>query len=90
MARIDRKADLAEAAAEELDRACGLTRREMEAVTPWGDTFEGFTPAGREALFERNYLWANEPGGDICVEVVVFQPEAYENGVKLTRLIRRG
>ncbi len=46
-------------------------------------------PAGRTAQFERNYLWAGEARGDICVEVVVFQPEAHEQGVKLTRIIPR-
>ncbi len=89
MAQIDRRADLAEAAAEELDRACAISWRELAKVTPWGDTFEGFTPAGRTVQFERNYLWAGEARGDICVEVVVFQPEAHEQGVKLTRIIPR-
>jgi len=89
MAQIDRRADLAEAAAEELERACELGWRDLAQVTPWGDTYEGFTPAGRTAQFERNYLWAREARGDICVEVVVYQPEAHEQGVKLTRLIRR-
>jgi hypothetical protein len=89
MAQIDRKADLAEAASEEMGRACELGWRDLAQVTPWGDTYEGFTPAGRTAQFERNYLWAAEPRGDICVEVVVYQPEAHEQGVKLTRLIRR-
>ena len=68
MAQLDRKADLAEAAAEELERACGMTWAELAKVTPWGDTFEGFTPAGRTAEFERNYLWASDAGGDICVD----------------------
>jgi hypothetical protein len=90
VARIDRQADLSEAAQDELDRACDLPWRELAKVTPWGDTFEGFTPAGRSALFERNYLWVGPTGGDICVEVAVFQPEAYEKGVKLTRVIPRG
>jgi len=90
MARVDRKADLREAAEEELDRACDLDWRELAKVTPWGDTYEGFTPAGRTAHFERNYLWADAPGGDICVEVTVFQPEAYESGVKLSRRLSRG
>ena len=41
------------------------------------------------ACFERNYLWAAEPLGEICVEVVVYQPQAYERGVRLTRIIAR-
>lgn len=89
MVSVDRQADLREAAEEELERACDLGWPELAKVTPWGDTFEGFTPAGRSAMFERNYLWAEEPGFDICVEVTVFQPEAYEKGVKLTRTLTR-
>jgi hypothetical protein len=89
MARIDRQADLQEAAEEELERAATLGWRELSSLTPWGDTYEGFTPAGRTALFERNYLWQGEAGGDICIEVVVYQPEAYERGVRLTRLAPR-
>lgn len=90
MARIDRHADLEEAAAEELERATSLGWRELSKCTPWGDTYEGFTPAGRSACFERNYLWRDAPGGDILVEVVVYQPEQYEKGVRLQRLTPKG
>jgi len=90
MPSLDRQADLQEAAEEELGRACDLGWPDLSKVTPWGDTYEGFTPAGRSALFERNYLWQGAAGGDICVEVVVYQPEAYERGVRLLRLIARG
>ena len=79
--------ELSEMAIEELDAACGLRWVELKAVTPWGDTYEGYTPAGREVCFERNYLWAGEPGGDICVEVVVYFPEAYEQGVRVTSTV---
>lgn len=89
MAHIDRQADLTEAAEEEMERACALSRRDLAACTPWGDTYEGYTPAGRDVCFERNYLWVGEPGGDICVEVVVYFAEAYEKGVRLTRVIPR-
>jgi hypothetical protein len=89
MPQVDRQADLREAAEEELERACEMGWRELVKVTPWGDTYEGFTPAGRSAQFERNYLWVEEPGYDICVEVTVYQPEAYEKGVKLTRVLTR-
>ena len=89
MARIDRQADLAEAAHEELDRACDMGWRALAKVVPWGDTYEGFTPAGRSAQFERGYLWAGPEGGNIQVEVVVFQPEAYENGARLSRILLR-
>ena len=88
MASLDRHADLREAAEEELERAVSISWRELAVCTPWGDTFEGFTPAGRSACFERNYLWSREPGGEILIEVVVYQPEAHERGVRLTRTVR--
>jgi hypothetical protein len=81
--------DLEDAAREELERACTLGWRQLVAHTPWGDTFEGFTPAGREVCFERSYLWDGEAGGDIRVEVTVYEPRAYEEGVSLTRSIVR-
>lgn len=87
MAHSDLLLDLTEAAEEEMERACGLGRRDMAACTPWGDTYEGYSPAGREVCFERNYLWAGDPGGDIRVEVVVYFPEAYEQGVRVTRQV---
>ena len=81
--------DLEEAARDELERACTLGWKELSAHTPWGDTFEGFTPQGREVLFERSYLWDGEPGGDIRVEVTVYEPHGYEEGVTLSRTIVR-
>jgi hypothetical protein len=80
------EADLMAAAEEELDRACSLRWRELVKITPWGDTYEGLTPGGRDVCFERAYLWEGEPGGDIRIEVMVYQPDLYEAGVKLTRL----
>jgi hypothetical protein len=82
------KEDLEEAARDELERACTLGWSQLKELTPWGDTFEGFTPSGRAACFERSYLWEAAPGGDIQVEVVVYEPQAYEQGVRLTRAIR--
>jgi hypothetical protein len=81
--------DLTAAAADEMERACTLAWRDLADHTPWGDTFEGFTPGGREVCFERSYLWDGEPQGDIRVEVTVYEPQAYEHGVRLTRTIRR-
>ncbi len=81
--------DLEEAAREELERACTLGWKELSAHTPWGDTFEGFTRAGREVAFDRSYLWEGEPGGDIRVEVTVYEPRAYEEGVRLNRILAR-
>lgn len=81
--------DLRAAAEDEMERACTLGWRELSAHTPWGDTFDGFTPAGRDACFERSYLWEAEPRGDIRVEVVVYPPKDYEAGVRLTRTLSR-
>jgi hypothetical protein len=81
--------DLQAAAQEEMLRACDLSWRELAKVVPWGDTYEGFTPGGRTAQFERNYLWANAAQGDILVEVVVYLGQRQEDGVKLSRVIGR-
>ena len=40
-------------------------------ITPWGDTFEGFAPSGRQVEIERRYLWAHEPAGAVAVEIEV-------------------
>jgi hypothetical protein len=81
--------DLMAAAEEELELAFALGWRQLSALTPWGDTYEGFTPAGRTVCFERSYLWEGEQGGDIRVEVTVYEPKSYESGVRLNRSIRR-
>ena len=83
------EADFTAAAVDELDRALTLGWKELRRHTPRGDTFEGFTPEGREVCFERSYLWEGETGGDIRVEVTVYEPRAYEDGVRLTRTIER-
>jgi hypothetical protein len=82
-------ADLSEAARDEIERACTLAWKQLAEHTPWGDTFEGFTPEGRAVCFERSYLWEDAAGGDIRVEVHVYEPQAYEAGVRLTRSIKR-
>jgi len=87
MSRLDD--DLAEAARDEMERALTLGWRELARHTPWGDTFEGFTPDGRAVCFERSYLWEAARGGDIRVEVHVYESRSYEAGVRLTRAIRR-
>ena len=81
--------DLENAAREELEQAGALGWKELAAHTPWGDTFEGFTPEGREVCFERNYLWDGDVGGNIRVEVTVYEPHAYEEGARLARTIAR-
>ena len=57
-------------------------------MTPWGDVYEGITPGGAAAQFERDYLWAGEPGGDVIVEVAVY-PDAqrFEEAARRRRVI---
>jgi hypothetical protein len=81
--------DLRAAAEDELQRATTLSWRQLSQHMPWGDTFEGFTPGGREVCFERSYIWEGEPGGDIRVEVTVYEEDDYEHGVRLTGGIAR-
>ena len=81
--------DLGEAARDEIERACSLAWPQLAKHTPWGDTFEGFTPEGRAVCFERSYIWDHEAGGDIRVEVSVYEPHAFEQGVQLARTIQR-
>jgi hypothetical protein len=57
---------------------------------PWGDTFEGISPAGRYVEVERSYIWAAEQGGDILCEVTVYGgPSRYDQGAKVTQIISR-
>jgi hypothetical protein len=63
--------ELEAAAAEELVRACTLSWRELSRVVPWGDSYTGYAPSGREVEFERNYIWATAEGGDVLCEVTV-------------------
>jgi hypothetical protein len=81
--------DLTAAANEELDLASALGWHQLASLTPWGDTYEGFTPHGRTVCFERSYLWEGEQGADIRVEVTVYEPKSFEEGVRLSRSIRR-
>lgn len=79
--------DLQAAAEDELARALTLGWKALAGHLPWGDTFEGISPGGRDVCFERAYLWEGAEGRDIRVEVAVFEPTAYEAGVRLTALI---
>ena len=77
-------------AEDELARAGSLSWRELSKVTPWGDTFDGISPAGRDVQVERNYLWADEPGGDVLCEVRVYVNTAlYDQGETVSRRVRR-
>lgn len=63
--------ELSAMAIEELDVACAMPWPDIKAVTPWGDSFTGFAPSGREVEIERRYLWAHEPEGAVAVEIEV-------------------
>ena len=63
--------ELSAMAIEELDAACALPWPDIQKITPWGDSFTGFAPSGREVEVERRYLWAHEPEGAVAVEVEV-------------------
>ncbi|WP_369060439.1 hypothetical protein ABOZ73_02495 [Caulobacter sp. 73W] len=83
--------DLQAMADDELSRACTLSWRELSRVTPWGDTFEGVAPGGRYVEVERNYIWAQESGGDILVEIVVSGGASrYAQGARASRIIKKG
>jgi hypothetical protein len=82
--------DLAEMAEDELTRALSLTWGELAKVTPWGDSYDGFTPGGRQVTVDRSYIWAEAPGGDILVEVVVYGgPSRYDAGARASRLVAK-
>jgi hypothetical protein len=80
--------ELQEAAEDELMAACSMSWRELAKVTPWGDDWEGFGPAGSPVHFERNYIWQEREGGDILCEVRVYRgPSRYDRGAVVSRLI---
>ena len=82
--------ELQAAAEEELKAALTLGWRELARLAPWGDSYEGFGPAGGAMTFERSYLWRDQPGGDLLCEVTVFRgPSRYERGVRLSQVIRK-
>jgi 4-hydroxyphenylpyruvate dioxygenase len=83
-------AELEAMADEELERALDLSWRELSKVIPWGDTAEAFAPSGRPVMVERNYLWAEKPGGDILVEVAVFADVVlYDKGARRARRLAK-
>jgi hypothetical protein len=82
--------DLAAMAADELERALTLSWRELARLVPWGDAYDGYTPAGRQVTVERSYIWSeDDAGGDILCEVVVYGgPSRWDEGVHAQGLIR--
>jgi hypothetical protein len=82
--------DLLAMAEDELARALSLSWRALSKVAPWGDSFEGISPDGREVIVERAYLWQIAAGGDILCEVAVFGGESRrEYGAKVSAVIAR-
>jgi len=82
--------DLAEMAEDELARALTLRWRELKSITPWGDSYEGITPAGRQVMVDRSYIWRGAAGGDILVEVAVYGgPSRYDAGERASAVISR-
>ena len=82
--------DLEAIARDELSRAMTLRWQDLKGVIPWGDTFEGISPAGRHVEVERSYIWAAGEGGDILCEVAVYGgPSRYEHGARVSAVISR-
>ena len=82
--------DLLEMARDELARALRLNWRALAKVTPWGDSFEGISPAGRNVTVETAYIWQAESGGDILCEVTVCGGESrFDAGEKASQVIER-
>ncbi len=84
-------ADLKAMAEDELRRALELSWRDLSKITPWGDDFEGISPAGRNVVVERAYVWKAEEGGDIQCEVRVYVNTAlYDQGAAVNAVVPRG
>jgi hypothetical protein len=82
--------DLEAMARDELSRAMTLRWQDLRGIIPWGDTFEGISPAGRYVEVERSYIWAAEEDGDILCEVAVYGgPSRYDQGVRASATISR-
>lgn len=82
--------DLEATAAEELERALDLSWAALAKHVPWGDTYVGLSVGGREVEIARNYIWADQPGGDILCEVIVYAGETrYDQGAKTSQLIKK-
>ena len=75
-------------AQDELARALDLSWRALKGVVPWGDTFDGISPAGRNVQVERSYVWAAGVGGDILCEVRVYANAAlYDAGETVSAVV---
>ncbi len=75
-------------ARDELTRALTLKWKDLAPITPWGDNFEGISPAGRDVIVERSYLWSSVRDGDILCEVRVYGgPSRWEHGAMASAVI---
>ena len=82
--------DLLAMARDELASALRLDWRALSKVTPWGDSFEGISPAGRNVTVETAYIWQAQPGGDILCEITVFGGESrFDQGEKAGAVVAR-
>lgn len=82
--------DFEATALEEMKGALDLKWSQLAPLIPWGDSYEGISTAGRDVEIERNYIWAEQPGGDILCEVTVYAGQSrYDHGAKVTRIIRK-
>jgi hypothetical protein len=80
--------ELEAAADEELTAATTLSWRALADLVPWGDSYDGFGPAGGALVFERSYIWKDAPGGDILCEVTVFRGAShYDGGARRSKVI---
>lgn len=81
--------ELEAAVDEELAAATTLSWRELSRLVPWGDSHEGFGPSGGYLVFERSYIWAEQPGGDILCEVAAFRGASrYERASRRSLIIK--
>ncbi|HTK36240.1 MAG TPA: hypothetical protein VL358_13270 [Caulobacteraceae bacterium] len=81
-------ADLQATAEEELEQALKLSWRQLSSLIPWGDTYVGIAIGGREVEMSRSYLWAEQEGGDILCEVIVYAGESrYDVGGRASSVI---
>jgi hypothetical protein len=82
--------DLEALAEEELGHALAIDWRQMAPLVPWGDTFAGVSPGNLTVQLARSYLWADQPDGDILVEMRAYLDEAhYDYGARRTAVIRK-
>ncbi len=81
--------DLEAAAHEELERACTLGWAQLAGTPPGATPSRASRPAAAASVLSAATCGEGEQGGDIRVEITVYEPRSYEEGVRLSRSIRR-